>query len=442
MSTDRLDIIEKNLKSKNVEEYEIYLIERENFETIFLKSQPETEREVIDFEYFIRILKQKGEETGIGVVKGNSLDSGEILKNISTCRSISNYNTSSKYFFPENKSFPKIITADANVLRDPITIKNKLSQNLIETVKEQKDVVPTFGRFRLHNQKKFLRNSNGLNLDSVKTLFHIEFSLKAQKNGKIAEYWTTGYFKEVDHLKFEERVENWAKLAKDMLIAKPPKPAKDALVVFPPHVLREAIIPVIGFHSLGKTFNEKISSYNLNDKVATEDISIIDDGLLKGGLGSSSWDGEGNPHQKSEIIKDGIFQKRLYDQKYAILENIESTGNGRRVGNGSISNGISNLQILPGDFSLENMISEIKEGYFINNFSWLNPEAISGFFGAEIRNGYYIKNGEIKNPIKGGNISGNILEMLKNCEFITNNTEFSENTLFPYMAFSNLTVSF
>ncbi|KKM70505.1 hypothetical protein LCGC14_1440020, partial [marine sediment metagenome] len=79
MSTDRLDIIEKNLKSKSIEEYEIYLIEKENFETIFLKTQPETEREVIDFEYFIRILKQKGEETGIGVVKGNSLDSTEIL---------------------------------------------------------------------------------------------------------------------------------------------------------------------------------------------------------------------------------------------------------------------------------------------------------------------------------------------------------------------------
>ena len=226
-----------------------------------------------------------------------------------------------------------------------------------------------------------------------------------------------------------------------------------------------------------KAFSEKISSFNVDDKVASEGITINDDGLLEGGLNTNPWDGEGTPHQKTEIIKDGIFQKRLYDEKYAILENTESTGNGVRSIYGAVDNGVSNFQIYPGDITLEEMISNIKDGYLIEKFSWLNPDELSGFFGAEIRNGYYIKNGEIKNPIKLGNVSGNVLEMVKNCQYISKEkmehdlkvakdiqmeflpkdivkikdieidfnyspAKFIENSLLPYIAFSNLTVSF
>lgn len=442
MASERLEIIERSLVSKKIEEYEIYLIEREFHENIFMKSTIETEREGTDFEYFIRILTQKGDETGIGVVKGNSLNTEEISKNIDICTTVSNYNTSSKYFFPECNSNPKINIADPRILSDPRGINNQLSEELIEVVKGQTEVTPTFGRFRLHSQKKSLRNSNGLDLNTLKTFFHIEFALKAQNKGKLSEYWTTEYIKEIEHLKFETRVEKWATIAKDTLIAEPPKPNQNALIIFPPHVLREAILPVIGFHSLGKSFSEKVSSYNINDVVASGELSLVDNGLLEGGLNSNSWDGEGVPHQKTEIIKNGIFQNRLYDQKYAILDNVNSTGNGTRRVNGSVSNGVSNLQILPGDTSLEEIISNIKEGYFIEKFSWLSPEEISGSFGAEIRNGYYIENGEIRNPIKGGIVSGNILEMVKNCKYISKELEFSENSLFPYMAFSNLTVTY
>jgi predicted Zn-dependent protease len=92
--------------------------------------------------------------------------------------------------------------------------------------------------------------------------------------------------------------------------------------------------------------------------------------------------------------------------------------------------------------SLDNIVSEIKEGYYIEKFSWLNPQFLSGFFGSEIRNGYYIKNGEYQNPIKLGTVSGNILDMIKNCLYVSKETEFTENSLLPYIVFSNLTISF
>ena len=441
MSVERLEKIEAVLKSKKIQEFEIYFVEKKIFETIFLKDKPENERELYDFEYFIRILTQKENTTGIGVVKGNSLEVNQIERNIDTCVILSKINSSSKYDFPSKVNINPIDTADKAIISDPLKIKNDIAEDLINEVNQQKDVVPTFLRFRVHSNHSYLRNSNDLKLDAKKTYFFIEFSLKAQENGKLSEFWNEGYYKEKKHLNLNERVSGWARKAKDTLKAVEPKPSDDAIVIFSPSVLKQAINPVIGVHALGKAHAEKISRFNIGDVIASENITIIDDGLLEGGLRSNSWDSEGNPHQTTEIIKNGVFQHRLYDQMYAILEEKQSTGNARRAVNGTVVNGITNLKIAPGDISFQEMISNIKEGYYIEQFSWLNPEEVSGNFGAEIRNGYYIKNGEFQNPIKLGNISGNILEMVKKCVYISKEREFTENTLFPYMAFKNLNVS-
>ena len=212
-------------------------------------------------------------------------------------------------------------------------------------------------------------------------------------------------------------------------------------MVFSPWVLNKSLNPVIGNHASGKAYHQKISRFKIDEEVASDDITIIDNGLLNGGTRTSGWDSEGSPHQRTEIIKNGIFQKRLYDQKFALLSNQKSTGNGIRKLTGTVDNGISNLEILPGTMKFNDIISDISEGYYIEQFSWLNPSKLSGAFGAEIRNGYYIKNGKFDYPIKLGNISGNVLKLIGECQYISKEREYFENSLFPYMVFNNLTVS-
>jgi len=438
---ESIELIEKSLKSKKIQEYEIYFVEQDIFETEFLKNKIDAVREVKDIEYVIRILTQKGDETGIGIVKGNSLNSKEIEYNIDICQLLSKENNSSKYHFPERNSITPIKTADQSILSDPIGFKADMSEEIRKEIDEHKEVNPTFGRFRLHIQNKYLKNSTGLDLGASKTFFYIEYALKAQENGKLSESWEIEYIKEKEHLNIEERVNKWARIAVDTLKAKIPKPNKQVIVIFPPNVLKNAISPVIGFHALGKAYHEKISTLNVDAKVASDTFTLHDDGLLEGGLMCNSWDGEGNPHQMNEVIKNGIFKNRLYDQKFAIMGNTESTGNGIRIDDGSVINSISNLEILPGDIAKEEMISDIKEGYLIEKCSWLNPDRFSGSFGTEIRNGYFIKNGRLEYPIKGGNISGNVLEMIKNCQYISKERDFSLNSLFPYIAFKNLSIS-
>ena len=171
MPSEKLDLIENVLKSKNIEEYEIYLIEKAIVETIFLKNKIENEREIDDFEYFVRILTQKDDRTGIGVAKGNTLDPSQIEKIVDTSLLLSKTNSSSKYYLPANAHITPIKIADQKILDNPLAIEKDLAEELIAEATQQKDVSTTFGRFRVHDHSSFLRNSNDLNLDARKTFF-------------------------------------------------------------------------------------------------------------------------------------------------------------------------------------------------------------------------------------------------------------------------------
>ena len=414
MTIENMDMIEKNLKSRGVEEYEIYFSDKNSHESVILKNEVEIERNINDMEYILRILSQKGDQTGVGIVKGNSLDPKGIERNIDTCILYSRNNISSKYTFPQSSTTPSLKIADPAVIKDPLGVKNDIVEELLAEIKGQNGVSPTFGRFRVNIDKFFLRNSNNIDLSSERTYFFIEYSIKAQENGRLAEYWPFIYIKEKENLNLNSRVSKWAKFAKDSLIAKLPNPEKSTTIIFSPQVLHNALRPVIGNHASGKAFQEKLSLFKMNEAVASENLTIIDDGLLKGGLTSNGWDGEGSLHQRNEVIVNGIFQKRLYDQKYALLGNEKSTGNGTRTADGAVVNGINNFEILPGDMSLDEMISNINSGYYIEQFSWLMPNPMSGIFGSE---------------------------MIKNCLFLTKEREFFNNTLFPYIAFGDLNVS-
>jgi PmbA protein len=105
----------------------------------------------------------------------------------------------------------------------------------------------------------------------------------------------------------------------------------------------------------------------------------------------------------------------------------------------------TNLSVKPGNLSLENMVSEVKNGILVEQFSWLNPDPMATSFSSEIRNAYMIKNGEYTGVLKGGMVSGKAFDMIKNISGISNQ-QFIESgaTAFscisPYIRFENVQV--
>ncbi len=441
MINENLDLIEKKLKSRNIEEYDILLRKKTNFENIFLKEKIESHREVSNMDYIIRILNKKGSKTGIGIIQSSSLNPDNLDIIIEECNSLARINKTTDYIFPSKSKYKKINSTEDKIIKQTNSTLSDLSEKIISIMKDQQKVKPTFGRLALIIRENYLRNSSELDASSKSTYLFLEYAIKAEENKKLAEFWDVNLYKNIAHLDLENRLPHWTKLARDALKARQPKPTKEAIAIFPPKILMHAINPVVGHHATGQAHYEKVTAFEIDNIVASSDISIKDNGLLDECIGSNPWDGEGNPTSETQLIEKGIFKNRIYDQKYAMLENKLSTGNGMRTPDGNIVNSIINLEIEAGKVSNEELISNIKNGIYVEKFSWLNPDGLSGFFGTEIRNAYLIKNGELAEPIKGGNISGNVLEMLKNSVDISKERKYVQNSYFPTISFKNLTIS-
>lgn len=436
------DIIIKKLKEYGIKKWDLFITKTYTVENQFRKTDIEITRDYELIEYVIRIFRDKEKKMGIGVVKGSSIEEQIISNTIKNASKIAEINSTVKYDLnPSGLKYKKLSLADKEIISNPFDFIYKVSDELTTEILNNKGIQGTFGKFRVYIQDRRLINSVGLDIDSKTTFMYLEYALKASKKGKLAEYWTKSYYKNAELLKLPSRINLWARIAEDTLNAIKPPFNKSATVLFPPRVLKDAFRNTLGFHITGKSVVEKISKFKIGDTIASEKFTMNDNGLLLNGMGTNSWDGEGTPQKITPVIKNGKFNSRIYDIKHARLLDEHSTGNGIRTSEGSVENLFTNIEIDAGKIKLDEIISETSEGFLIEEFSWLNPNRITGDFGAEIRNGYIIKNGEISSPIKGGNISGNVFEMINNIENISIEREFEENTLFPYIQFNNLIIS-
>ncbi len=446
--SEKIEIIERHLKDAKVAEYEIYLTHAAVYEDQFMIHDMDITREGHAWGYYLRVLAQKAGKTGIGVVRGSSFQDGEIQAAIQQAVAMAKLNAEPEYHFPEAPTrHPRVKGVDPAVKRDPAGELHKHSEIVLQIARE-KPAIPTFGKLRLHVGDTWLQNSNQVQLHHASNAWYLEFSFKAEKGAKKTEFWGTRYARTVAELNLPERLPLWARYARESLTAGMPEVSESVTIIFPPQVIADALVPVIGHHASAEARNENTTKFDTAGKeVALENFSLWDDGLLPGGLGTRPWDGEGTPQRKTPIIREGYFQGWLYDQRHALIFHEQSTGNGIRGGTGQILNDVHNLTCSVGKGSFEDLLATVNHGLYVAQFSWLNPTELTGSFGAEIRNAYEIKGGELARPVKGGSVAGNVLAMLKDIVASSGATELvptregSASALLPWMAFKNLKIS-
>jgi PmbA protein len=148
-----------------------------------------------------------------------------------------------------------------------------------------------------------------------------------------------------------------------------------------------------------------------NKKIASNNVTLKDDGRLANGFGSRTFDDEGRPTQTTELIKNGVFKSFLHNTSTAKKFKVKPTGNA-----GLIYPQSWNLVLEKGDRSLDEMISEVKDGVYITNV-WYTRFANyrTGDFSTIPRDAIFeIKNGKITRPIKGIRITDNMQRILEN----------------------------
>ncbi len=186
----------------------------------------------------------------------------------------------------------------------------------------------------------------------------------------------------------------------------------------------------------------------IGEEVASQALTIIDDGTLEGGVMSAPFDDEGSPTRRKLVIDRGIFKGFLYDNYRARIEGVESTGNAFRGFMSSLSQPRylslpsifpSNIIIQNGTISLDEMIRDINRGVFIIGVQGAhasNPE--TGEVSVVATPAWVIENGEIKGLSPGLMINMNIYEALKDIVSLSKEIKQEYNLLSPWIEFRNI----
>lgn len=180
----------------------------------------------------------------------------------------------------------------------------------------------------------------------------------------------------------------------------------------------------------------------VGEKVASDNVTIYDDGLYAGGLRTSMFDGEGCPHQTTPVIEKGVLKGFLYDNYAAKKEGVESTGNASRAGYLSTpSIETTNFHIMPGNTTADELMTEMVEGlivYYLQGAHSSNP--VSGEFSVVATPAWKVEKGEIVHCSRGVMLAGNIFEVLKNVSVIANNERQMGQLVSPWVLVENVRV--
>ncbi|MEM2118824.1 MAG: TldD/PmbA family protein [Candidatus Bathyarchaeia archaeon] len=150
----------------------------------------------------------------------------------------------------------------------------------------------------------------------------------------------------------------------------------------------------------------------VGQKVASEKLTLVDDGLLPKGIGSSSFDVEGVPRQKTRLVTAGKLEGFLHNSFTANKEKKKSTGNASRGGYNMLPTVfVSNLIVKAGKKKIEDIIRKVDKGIYVRRFSG-NVRPDSGEFSGIAKQASYIEKGEVKHPLKETMISGNAFTAL------------------------------
>jgi PmbA protein len=188
--------------------------------------------------------------------------------------------------------------------------------------------------------------------------------------------------------------------------------------------------------------NQSAFKGKMREEVASEIVTIYDDGMLNGGLRSWKFDGEGVPQQKTLVVEKGVLRNFIYDNYTAKKEGKESTGNATRAGYLSTpSIEATNFHFMPGNKSPEELISEVDDGllvYYLQGAHSSNPA--SGEFSVVATPAWKIENGEIAYATKGAMLAGNIFQVLKNISMLANNERKIGQLVAPWVFVENVKV--
>jgi len=154
-------------------------------------------------------------------------------------------------------------------------------------------------------------------------------------------------------------------------------------------------------------------------------LNIVDGAAVPGYRGSFKYDDEGMSGTRTYLIKEGILNSRLHSRETAAIMGEQPTGNARAISyQFPPIVRMTNTFIEPGTTTLEEMLSEIKEGVYARE--WYGGTTSLEMFTFSAGEAYTIRNGRIKELIRPVMLSGNVFTTLNNIDGIGNDLQMNQ----------------
>lgn len=177
-----------------------------------------------------------------------------------------------------------------------------------------------------------------------------------------------------------------------------------------------------------------------NRQVAASLVTIVDDGLLRRGLGTHPFDGEGVQHRRTVVIENGVLVKFLHTATTARRMNVRLTGNAVRSYDTLPAVGATNLYLQAGATTLDKMVSETPRGLLVTELAGPGIDTVSGEYSQQVA-GRWIEKGVLGAPVEGVTVAGRLGEMLLGIDGVGKDLEYRSAISSPSIRFRQLTIA-
>jgi len=272
--------------------------------------------------------------------------------------------------------------------------------------------------------------ADGQMLDDIRPLVRLGVNITVKNKNKMetGSYGSGGrygYDLLLDEKNWKYHVDEALRQALIMMEAKP-APAGEMTVVLGPGWPGILLHEAIG-HGLEGDFNRKktsVFSHLMGEKVATDGVTVIDDGTIDSKRGSLSIDDEGTPTEKTVLIEKGKLVGYMQDRLNARLMSTKSTGNGRRQSYAhQPMPRMRNTIMVSGDKDPNEILESTKNGIYAKSFAGGQVDITNGKFVFSASEAYKIEDGKITDPVKGATLIGSGFDVLKKVSMIGNDME-------------------
>ncbi|MBI4010182.1 MAG: TldD/PmbA family protein [Candidatus Aenigmarchaeota archaeon] len=356
----------------------------------------------------------------LGFLAINKLDKKEIaskVKEVIKIAKVSSRSLKVPIKLSKEKAYKDNWEVKAKIKFEDVSPEEKMKYlfDIEKNLSEIKNKLPSrFFQLATANTEKYYVNSDGAEIQAKLPQIFMYYSIIAMENGDTEQrYYPLG---ESGGWEILERRNLIGKIKEEttalLKILKQAKklPKENIDVLLSPELVGIAMHESCGHpgeadRSLGREGAQAGETYLtkewLGKRIGSDVVTVVDDPTLENSYGFYEYDDEGVKAQRRVLIKNGIINDFLHNRWTASVFGKKSNGAARagRFDREPIVR-MSTTFMLPGDFSFEELIEDIKKGVFIKSYTEWNIDDKrwnAKYVGNEA---YLIENGELKHLVR------------------------------------------